>query len=283
MRVNVVEIVPPYPDQKGPPAYAEVVETVLWGLRELLGVDAVTRTVNEFKKGVGNVVFGVQMLPEESIDTLPEDTVVYNLEQLRGLEPEQIRGVYHRAAARLQFWDYNLDNLHALRRLKLRLEPRHVPIGWAKALERIARPAAQDLDVLFYGHPSNERLQVLVELAKTTMRCAFLTGVFGPTRDEIIGRSKVVLNLRGYQPNRVFEVVRVSYLLANAKAVVASDHPDTSVEPDIRDAVAFTPVDQIVQRCRRLVENDEERHALEQRGRAVIRRRDIRNILSAAL
>ena len=43
----------------------------------------------------------------------------------------------------------------------------------------------------------------------------------GKTRDDLIARSKLVLNVNRYKHARVFEVARVSYLLGHGKAVVS--------------------------------------------------------------
>jgi hypothetical protein len=64
----------------------------------------------------------------------------------------------------------------------------------------------------------------------------FLAGVYREERDRLIARAKVVLNMHYYDA-RVFEIVRVSYLLSNEKAVVAECGATTTIEPDIRDAV----------------------------------------------
>ena len=77
--------------------------------------------------------------------------------------------------------------------------------------------------------------------------------------------------------------MRVSFLLANAKAVVAALGPHTVVEPDLRDAVAFAPVDGVVRKCLELLADEPARRQLEARGEQAIRKRDIRPILSRAL
>jgi hypothetical protein len=99
----------------------------------------------------------------------------------------------------------------------------------------------------------------------------------------LISRSKLVLNLNLYSGKPIFEVVRVSYLLANAKAVVSDLYDDSAIEPDLRNAVEFAPVEQIIPACLRLVQDAAARRALEQRGREAIRRRDIRSILGRVL
>ena len=50
------------------------------------------------------------------------------------------------------------------------------------------------------------------------MHCAY--GVYGAERDRLIARSRLVLNVH-YFPTHIFEMIRVSYLLANRTAVVA--------------------------------------------------------------
>ena len=59
------------------------------------------------------------------------------------------------------------------------------------------------------------------------------SGVRGAERDALIARARLVLNLHFY-PTAIFELVRVSYLLANGKAVVAECGPETEIDADIR-------------------------------------------------
>ena len=105
----------------------------------------------------------------------------------------------------------------------------------------------------------------------------------GRRRRAIIARAKVVVNASLYTSSRVFEIARVCYLLANAKAVVSDLRPDTIIEPDILGGiVAATPQD-LVRQCLDLIEDESRRAALEARGRAIARARDIRDILRPVL
>jgi hypothetical protein len=115
------------------------------------------------------------------------------------------------------------------------------------------------------------------------MHAMFVCGLYGKDRDEMIERSKIVLNLNQYDQTRVFEIVRVSYLLANAKAVVSDLHPNTLVEPDMMDAVEFASTDKIADACWRLISDNSARRELEQKGRAIFQKRDIRQILARAI
>jgi hypothetical protein len=110
----------------------------------------------------------------------------------------------------------------------------------------------------------------------------FACGLYGRARDDLIARSKLVLNVNKRR-SRIFEVVRVSYLLANGKAVVADRDADTAVEPDFESAVAFCAPEDIVAECERLLDDDAARRDLEARGRAAIRRRPVTGYLRPAL
>jgi hypothetical protein len=92
----------------------------------------------------------------------------------------------------------------------------------------------------------------------------------------------VVLNMHYYETN-IFELVRVSYLLANRKAVVAECNPSTEIDPDIVDAVQLAPYEGLVSACVELVADSGTRRALSERGFSRILARDERAYLAAAL
>ena len=280
MHFHLIHIVPD-PRLHGLHGYLEVMETVRWGL-EGLG-HRVTASVNAAASAAVNIVFGVQLLDEAGLRSLPPDTIAYNLEQITNVPPEQMLAGFSHAAKNLRVWDYSRQNLPVWQSMNPAHEPRLVKIGYAPILTRIPKRSQEAIDVLFYGLPSNSRLSVFRDLCLSGLRAVYACGLYGAPRDELISRAKLVLNLNLYTESRVFEVVRVSYLLSNSKAVVSDLHPDSDIDPDLRDALAFAPPDGIVETCARLIGDDAARHALEHRALETIRRRDIRQILATAL
>jgi hypothetical protein len=261
--------------------YADVIESIRWGL-EALGHEVAVAT-NAIAKESVNVLFGFQLVNQTQMTAMPDNTVIYNLEQLVNLVPEKMVPVYAMAAQRLQIWDYNAENIQFWEKLNPCRPILHVPIGYAPTLTRIPPRKELPIDVLFYGIPTGQRLQSYYEICAKGMHAVFACGLYGQDRDDLIARSKIVLNLNMYNVSRVFEVVRVSYLLANSKAVVSDKYPQTLMEPDMLDAVAFAPLEQVADKCWELVENETARHELEERGRKIFEKRDIRAILTKAL
>jgi hypothetical protein len=279
MQFQLLHVIPD-PRAHGLYGLCEVIESVRWGLSEL--GHTVTSRVNQLANGATNIVFGFQMLLPEVLEKLPEDTVVYNLDQMANCEPSQLRPEVAVAARRLRIWDYSEANIAAWKKFSPRYEPVHVPIGWAPTLERIPKADRYDFDVLFYGGPSTSRLKVFAEIMNTGCRAGYVCGVYGEARDQLVARSKIVLNLNRYS-SRVFEIVRVSYLLGNGKAVVSDIYPETVVDEEMREAVAFAAIDEVGAKCVEILADERARERLEKKGLEVMRKRDVRGIISKAL
>jgi len=270
----------PDPRMHGLHGYKEVIDTVAWGL-EQLGYP-VGYALNEYDRGATNIVFGAQVLPVAYLESLPPDTIVYNFEQIGGLGAAQIRPELHCAARRFRIWEYSQENVEAWTRLGAR-SVAVVPVGFAPILCRIPRPERQDIDVLMYGLSGERRALAFHQLSEAGLTAVFASGLYGKARDELIARSRIVLNAHLYEDTRIFEIVRVSYLLANRKAVVAIVDDPSRVETGLASAIRPTTLRRLVADCRALLEDDAARAALEDAGFAAMSQRDIRPILAGAL
>lgn len=271
--------------------YQDVIDTLLWGLKEI-GHD-VSFSLGNLRPDARNIVFRAETSPIEVLETFPADTIFYNLEQSYALflspeEPEDkilARNLksYAYILKNFEVWDYSLKNIDAISTLASKMPVKHVPIGFAPILQRIARPQIQDIDVLIYGMPHDYRLGVFKKLCENWNRCLFVCGLYGRDRDELIGRSKIILDLTDGRAESIFPIVRASYLLANRKLVIADMQPDLYVDTDILEAVQFCPTEHIPFLCQCWLTNDTERLKAENKGFDVMARRDIRTILRAAL
>jgi hypothetical protein len=260
--------------------YREVIETMRWGLSDL-GYE-VTVTENSFRGGCVNIVLGAQMLADADLQRLPPESVIYNFEQIGEMRIDALKPEIRTVANRFRIWEYSEANLATWQMIGTGRDVVEVPVGWAPVLNRIAASDPQDIDVLLYGTPAPLRLDIFNELSHVGMTCVFVCGIYGNARDELIARAKIVLNIN-HRQSRIFEIVRVSYLLANAKAVVADRQPGAYIEPLLEGAVAFCAPDRVLAQCEALLDDESARRELEARGRAAIEQRPISPILAAAL
>lgn len=261
-------------------ALSEIVETVVFGLHAL-GVNATFAINRLVAPGPPAVLFGAHLLTDEEAPKLPDETIIYNLEQIGGTS-SWCTPAYLGLLKRCRVWDYSVRNIRALAKLGVPQRAVHVPVGYMPQLTRIPQAPVQDVDVLFYGSVNERRAAVINSLQRKGLNAQAVFGVYGRDRDTIISRSKVVLNLHYYDTS-IFELVRVSYLLANRKAVVAECHPGTEVDDGIATAVRLTPYEQLVDACVELVADSDQRRALEKRALAWMSRRDEPIFLARAL
>ncbi len=260
--------------------YIEVIQTLTWGLNSL--GHSVTYAKNQFVQDAKNIVFGVQMAGWDIMTFLPEGTIVYNLEQYyKHSLSDAGKEVFEFLVRKFEIWDYSDDNIQLWNKHGPTYPVSRVPIGYAPILTRIPKAETQDIDVLIYGNPSDNRVEIFKQLCAQGLRVMFLYGFYGEARDALIARSKIVLNIGQY--DRTFEVVRVSYLMANRKAVVADLYPDITIERDIAEGVLFAPFDQVVPACLHLLANDPIRVDLEERAFAAIQKRHITAIINMTL
>jgi hypothetical protein len=278
-KFHLMQVVPPHRHKLV--GCNELIETIKWGL-EQLGHE-VSHAINSYELGCTNIIFGAQVLPIDFISGFPADTIIYNLEQMKGISGDHIRPEMHFYIKHFQVWDYKQENLVSWASIADTQNIKIVPIGYAPVLTRIAKPAHQDIDVLIYGMPSENRLKAVELLANAGLSTVFVCGLYGEARDNLISRAKIILNTSAYQLSQQFEIVRVSYLLANKKAVVTILDEQTSVEEDMTSCVKFTTFENLAAECCQLIDNDALRINLENFGFEMFSQHDIRTILKNAL
>lgn len=260
--------------------YKEVIDSIEWGLLEL--GHEVSRSLNKYDSSATNIIFGAQVLPIDFMKQFSSDTIVYNFEQLRGLQKSEIRSEVHFCSEHFHIWEYSRFNLDSWNMLGVD-SPKLVPVGYAPILTRIPKASIQDIDILIYGMTGDKRLNAFHGLSSAGLKVIFASGVYGELRDMLIARSKIILNINLYNFAQIFEIVRVSYLLANRKAIVATLDQNTAIEQDINDSIKFSASEKIVDDCVWILNNESERIRLEAIGYDNFIKRDIKGILREAL
>lgn len=219
-------------------AYEEVLHSVAWGL-QALGHEVTVRR-NQIDAGATNIVFGwLPALQAGHADQFPPGTILYNLEQ-DSAEPLRGKPAMELAAARFQIWDYSQANIARWNELAPRYPVFYAPISYAPVLERLP-PAQEDLDLLFIGSLSSRRAETitLLDLPPTTSLMT-VSNVWDAQRDALLARARVLLNISNRNlKQEIYEVVRVSYYLANRKAVLSEAVPWQKVEPDLAGVLRF--------------------------------------------
>ena len=259
-------------------AFEEVALSLHHGFRAL-GIRApIVRDVNKVR-GIP-IVLGANLLPLIPDLKIPENAIVYNLEQF---EPSSTWAhmPYVKLLRTHRVWDYSEINRKALSKAGVKVEA-ICGIGHVPELERIPAAPEKDIDVLFYGSLNERRIDLLNTIASRGLQVRTASNLYGAERDAFIARSKVLLNIHFYEA-KVFEIVRVSYLLANGCAVVSETGSSASDEADFQDIVVFAPYEELADACVRLVADPDRRAKLGREAQILFRTRSQADILKDIL
>jgi SAM-dependent methyltransferase len=257
-------------------AFREIAETLQYGLQGIGHAAEIYE--NDCDLAATNLLLGAHLLTPAQAAAVPAGSILYNLEQLGG---PNLSNTYYELASRHQIWDYSLRNIEKWQGIRCAVPPLHVPLGYVPELTRIPPlpPRDQDIDVLFYGSINERRKHILEGLRAAGVKVYAAFGLYGRDRDLLIARAKLVLNLHFYE-TQIFEIARISYLLANSKAVVSEW---SEMESGLADAVLNCPYDRLVPGCLALLQNEDERHALQARGFQRFSQLNERRMLETAL
>ena len=231
------------PDYAHTGAVQEVAETLHHGL-VALGYDSVLTFDMELVDRQYILLASNLLISYRS--PLPPRAIIYNLEQIYFGSPWMQPNLLDHF---LQYpvWDYSQENIVQLERMGIQ-NVRHLPVGYVPQLTRIPKQNHQDIDVLFYGSINDRRQQILSVLESEGVKVHVAFKVYGADRDALIARAKIVLNLHFY-PAKVFEVVRVFYLLANQCFVISERGGNPIEEAEFSDGVVFVNYEDLVATC----------------------------------
>ena len=149
--------------------------------------------------------------------------VVYNLEQLFKGSPWLTNKTLAWLRAADEVWDYDTENLNFLYANGIRAS--YVPMEYCEALKYTSvYNGPKDIDVLFYGAPTDRRLKILQSWMGMSQHHAvtvIATGISGKLLEHYIHRSKIILNLHAFDKVYRQEQVRMFVPVINGCCVVS--------------------------------------------------------------
>ena len=229
-------------------AFWELAELLTYSLRDL--ENDVVMCISEIFADRQNILFGAHLLTDFD---LPPSTIIFNTEQLSNGSEKWVQRIIN-LGKKYIIVDYDDNNIKFLQQNGCK-KVHKFQIGFHEKLNRIPRRKNKDIDVLFYGSAKERRRNLLNEISNSGLKVKHLFGVYGAQRDEYISRAKIVLNCHHYEA-KIFEIVRVHYLVNNNIPVVTELHPNTKIEPFWNSIITGVLFENITDECKKLL-NDE--------------------------
>jgi SAM-dependent methyltransferase len=256
---------------------ASLIEMLFSGLSELSFSPAIVGDSLSDWQVSRVIVLGANFFGGEQLNSLPRDSIIFNVENTSS---SFFTEEYIKLLRKFTVWDFDLRNTLELSQLIVR-PVRYVRLFYVNSLKRITGGADKDIDVLFFGSFNPRRSAVLDSLRARGISVSAVFGVFGADLDNLIARSKVVINIHFYANGRV-EMIRLFDLLANSQTIVSELNPGEELDDDLRGAFATAPYEGLVDATEALVHDPERCATLAKTGFCAFSSRSS-NILGEAL
>ena len=251
-------------------ALQELAELIHFSVLELGLKSQITFNYCDNNPSTKNIVLGAHLLNDNLIEDIPENTIIFNTEQIESITENWKKKILNLARKNIIFWDYSQYNLDYLSKT-INIKGKLFQIGYQKELNRINHNIDKNIDVLFYGSINARREHIINKLKDRKINVKTLFGVYGKERDDLIAQSKLILNMHMYD-SKIFEIVRVFYLLSNSIPVLTEVGSDTKFNNDFLDLICKSTYENIEKNIIYLLENDKKRIELGENGLNAIKK-----------
>ena len=251
-------------------ALQELAELIHFSVLELGLKSQITFNYCDNNPSTKNIVLGAHLLNDNLIEDIPENTIIFNTEQIETITENWKKKILNLARKNIIFWDYSQYNLDYLSKT-INIKGKLFQIGYQKELNRINHNIDKNIDVLFYGSINARREHIINKLKDRKINVKTLFGVYGKERDNLIAKSKLILNMHMYD-SKIFEIVRVFYLLSNSIPVLTEVGSDTKFNNDFLDLICKSTYENIEKNIIYLLENDKKRIELGENGLNAIKK-----------
>ena len=198
------------------------------------------------------IIFGMN---DFSSQVVPRNYIVYQLEQTTGNdESKWFNQTYLNYLKKaVAVWDYSLINYKNLRQLGI-TNINYIPIQYMHVVDKIKQKSwnKKDIDILFIGSFNDRRSLIIEQLKKKRLNIVSKNNIWKDEKDDLISRSKIVLNIHYFQQS-ILETVRLSHLLSNKCIVVSEKSLDPILDKWHQPYVKFAEYDELAEVCEKLL------------------------------
>lgn len=215
------------------------------------------------ERGEQQIIIGGNIAAPQDALTIPDEAIIYNFEQVGGWQFDK---AYVDLLRRCTTWEYHPANMKPLM-TQFGIRATLVPFGYVPAFTPPVHTYQKpDYDVAFIGSLVPYRKTILNSLELAGLRVFVSESCYGERREDILRRSKLLLNVHFYPQVKLLEVVRLGIGMAACKAVVTQLDTDTKVDPYYLPGVCGAEYSEIVPAVLDLVRDDKKRERLAWKG-----------------
>jgi hypothetical protein len=206
------------------------------------------------------VIFGLNNFTEHTY--VPKNYIAIQLEQSGVPNTNWFTPLYFKLLnGAKQVWDYSMTNINNLKQ-HITVPLVYMPLLYMKHLTAKERlNVKKDIDVLFIGMMNDKRKAFIDKLCNNGIKVhvAKNYNLWGNSRDMLVQRSKILLNVHYYE-NAILETARLSYALSLGECLVVSEpSADKLLDRDYAKFVEFVSThDEVLEKCKSLLSMSDE-------------------------
>jgi len=229
------------------------------------GFDAKIQTDHEFSDDSLYIMTGLHRFNLN--DKLPKNFIAIQSEQLGSKWiTEDYLSILSRARIVWDFSDRNLKYFQfkgiSCRDIGTRV-PMDVFYPDSPSMKRHFSSREKDIDILFYGARCPRRESLELKFKKNGFNTVFrYYNLFSSERDDLISRSKVVLNIHYYIPSSL-ETHRIEYLCSRGKCVISENSADVVLDKKFDQSILFSSIEDMVKLAEKFVNDGVLRSSVE--------------------
>ena len=231
------------------------------------GFDAKIQKNNDFFDDSLYIMMGLHRFNLN--DKLPKNFIAIQSEQLgsKWITKDYL-SVLSRARVVWDFSDRNIQYFNKSLSIPCRDIGTRVPMDVfypdSPSMKRHFSGRQKDIDILFYGARCPRRESMELKFKKNGFNTVFrYYDLFREERDDLISRSKVVLNIHYYIPSSL-ETHRIEYLCSRGKCVISENSSDVILDKKFTQSILFSSTENMVKLATKFVNDEKARSFMEE-------------------
>ena len=193
------------------------------------------------------------------VSKLPKNYIIYQFEQRHS---EWFNKKYISILKKAKFiWDYSIENIKYIQEKYNIKNIDYIPLKYSLANNYYQKKKniKKDIDILFLGSLNDRRKSILDKLKLKFNVYIGNLNLWDEKRNEILFRSKIVLNINFYE-NGILELARLSYLLSNRAFIISENGFNKELSKKMSDFMILTNYNNIIDTVNNCLNNYEVYH-----------------------
>ena len=216
----------------------------------------VTISSKEDKNADLNILLGAHIHTKYASEFDKNKLLIINLERLEAVKDSENHNEYLNLLNQSKYVDYSRHNNKYCRQNDINL-PEYLYRPWNEPRwERTIQQTEKKWDACFIGSLTPRRKNICQDLIRRGVKLKIATASYSSERDEILSKSKYILNLHAYPGDDSAELFRLNYYASNRLRCISEICTFEEGESEISDSLTQYAYEDFGERLSKLINTE---------------------------